>query len=102
MTVPTTIDFPVALPAQKRGEHWYARAGERTLRLSNVTKVYWPREGYTKGDLLTYYFDISPVMLPHLLERPLTLKRMPNGVEGEFFYEKNAAPHTPEWITTIP
>ena len=94
------MDFPVELPVEKRGEHWYARAGDRTLRLSNLTKVFWPDEGYTKGDLLSYYFNISPVMLPHLEERPLTLKRMPNGATGEFFYEKNAPSHTPEWMPT--
>jgi bifunctional non-homologous end joining protein LigD len=98
----TTIRFPVELPVVKRGEHWYARAGDRELRLSNLDKVFWPQEGYTKGDLLTYYFNVSPVMLPHLQQRPLTLKRMPNGVTGEFFYEKNAPVHTPEWMQIIP
>jgi bifunctional non-homologous end joining protein LigD len=98
----TTMSFPVALPAVKRGEHWYARAGERELRLSNLDKVYWPREGYTKGDLLTYYFNVSPTMLPHLVDRPLTLKRMPNGIESSFFYEKNAPVHTPAWMPLLP
>ena len=90
------------LPAVQRGEHWYARAGERELRLSNLEKVYWPDEGFTKGDLLSYYFNISPTMLPHLLDRPLTLKRMPNGINSPFFYEKNAPVHTPEWMPIIP
>jgi bifunctional non-homologous end joining protein LigD len=98
----TTIPFPVELPVARRGEHWYARAGDRELRLSNLDKVFWPHEGYTKGDLLTYYFNVSPVMLPHLQGRPLTLKRMPNGVGGGFFYEKNAPVHTPEWMRVIP
>ncbi|HYN35696.1 MAG TPA: non-homologous end-joining DNA ligase [Actinomycetota bacterium] len=98
----TTIDFPVELPVLKRGEHWIARAGDRELRLSNLDKIFWPKERYTKGDLITYYFNISPVMLPHLENRPLTLKRMPNGVEGPFFYEKNAPSHRPEWMPTIP
>jgi bifunctional non-homologous end joining protein LigD len=98
----TTIDFPVELPVEKKGEAWHARAGEKLLRLSNLDKVYWPDEGFTKGDLLTYYFNITPVMLPHLIDRPLTLKRMPNGVKGDFFYEKNAPTHTPDWMPTIP
>lgn len=102
VTTPTTLAFPLELPTEKRGEHWYARAGERELRLSNLDKLYWPKEGYTKGDLLTYYFNISTTMLPHLQERPLTLKRMPNGVEGDFFYEKNAPKHTPKWVHRIP
>ena len=98
----TTVQFPVELPVIKRGEHWIARAGDRELRLSNLDKVFWPEEGFTKGDLLTYYFNVSATMLPHLRNRPLTLKRMPNGVTGDFFYEKNAPRHTPEWMPRIP
>ena len=64
--------------------------------------MFWPEHGYTKGDLLTYYFNISPYMLPHLQERPLTMKRMPNGIHGDFFYEKNAPVHTPEWMPRLP
>jgi bifunctional non-homologous end joining protein LigD len=102
MNAVNTIEFPVELPVVKPGEHWIARAGDRELRLSNLTKVFWPKEGYTKGDLISYYFNISPVMLPHLIERPLTMKRMPNGITGDFFYEKNAPVHTPDWMPTIP
>jgi bifunctional non-homologous end joining protein LigD len=97
----TTIDFPIELPLSKRGEHWFARAGHKELRLSNLDKVFWPVEGYSKGDLVSYYFNVSPTMLPHLVNRPLTLKRMPNGVDGSFFYEKNAPSHTPEWVPRI-
>lgn len=97
-----TVGYPVALPVQKRREHWIARSGEKQLRLSNLDKVYWPAEGYTKGDLLGYYLNVAPTMLPHLLARPLTMKRMPDGVAGDFFYEKNAPMHTPDWIETIP
>ncbi|MGH2734539.1 MAG: non-homologous end-joining DNA ligase [Actinomycetota bacterium] len=102
MSSATTISFPIELPLVRRGEHWIARAGERELRLSNLPKVFWPEEGYTKGDLLHYYFNVSPVMLQHLVDRPLTMKRMPNGIEGDFFYEKNAPVHTPGWMPTIP
>ncbi len=102
MPTPTTLKFPVELPTEKKGEHWYARAGDKELRLSNLDKIFWPDEGYTKGDLLTYYFNVSQTMLPHLESRPLTLKRMPNGVKGDFFYEKNAPSHTPDWMTKIP
>jgi bifunctional non-homologous end joining protein LigD len=97
----TTIDFPVELPVVRRGEHWVARAGEHEIKLSNLDKLYWPDEGFTKGDLITYYFNVSPTMLPHVANRPLTLKRMPNGVKGDFFYEKNAPAHTPKWMPTI-
>jgi bifunctional non-homologous end joining protein LigD len=98
----TTLDFPAELPAVRRGEHWVARAGKKELRLSNLDKVYWPEEGFTKGDLLTYYFNISETMLPHIEDRPLTLKRMPNGITGDHFYEKNAPRHKPKWMPTIP
>lgn len=98
----TTISFPVELPTTKRGDAWIARAGEKELKLTNLSKVYWPENGYTKGDLLSYYFNISPIMLPHIRERPLTLKRMPEGVVGPYFYEKNAPSYRPEWMTTIP
>lgn len=97
----TTIEAPLELPVAKKGEHWYARAGDRELRLSNLDKVYWPDDGYTKGDLLTYYYNVSPVMLPHVIDRPLTLKRMPDGLAGGFFYEKNAPSHTPEWMPRL-
>jgi bifunctional non-homologous end joining protein LigD len=97
-----TIKSPVDLPVVKKGQHWIARAGDRELRLSNLDKVFWPDDGYTKGDLLTYYFNISSVMPPHLIDRPLTLKRMPDGIKGPYFYEKNAPIHTPEWMPRIP
>ena len=102
MTTVTTIEFPVDLPVVRRRDHWVARAGERELRLVNLDKVFWPQERYNKADLLTYYFNVSPVMLPHLIDRPLTMKRMPNGIEGDFFYEKNAPVHSPKWMPTIP
>lgn len=102
MAVPTTISFPLELPAVQKGSTWRARAGDKELKLSNLDKVYFPEAGFTKGDLLTYYFNVSPVMLPHLCDRPLTLKRMPNGIHGDFFYEKNAPPHAPDWIQRYP
>lgn len=102
MASATTIHFPVELPTVKRGDHWIARAGEKELKLSNLGKVFWPENGYTKGDLLSYYFNISQIMLPHIRERPLTLKRMPDGVVGPYFYEKNAPSYRPDWMTTIP
>lgn len=98
----TTVDFPVEIPLVKKGDHWMARAGSKELKLSNLDKIYFPERGYTKGDLLHYYFNVSQTMLPHLLERPLTLKRMPDGIHGDFFYEKNAPKYTPEWMPTIP
>jgi bifunctional non-homologous end joining protein LigD len=93
-----TVEMPKALPAERDGEHWWMEAGGRRLRLSNLDKVFWPEEGFTKGDLLTYYWNLGPTLLPYLADRPLTMKRMPNGISGDFFYEKNAPSHTPEWV----
>lgn len=98
----TTISFPVELPVVRQSDRWLARAGDKELKLSNLDKVYWPEEGYTKGDLLTYYFNVSRTMLPHVYDRPLTLKRMPEGVSGPFFYEKNAPSYAPSWLPRLP
>ena len=72
----------------------------RTLVVSNLDKVLYPKDGFTKGELINYYIRIAPVLLPHLKNRPLTMKRYPDGVEGEFFYEKNCPSHRPKWVRT--
>jgi bifunctional non-homologous end joining protein LigD len=72
----------------------------RSLKLTNLEKVLYPKTGFTKADLIGYYAAIAPVLLPHLLDRPLTLKRYPNGVEGKYFYEKQCPKHRPEWVQT--
>ncbi len=74
----------------------------RTLRLSNRDKLLYPHSGFTKGQLIDYYAAIAPVLLPHLAGHPLTLKRYPDGVEGEFFYEKRCPAHRPAWVRTAP
>jgi bifunctional non-homologous end joining protein LigD len=70
----------------------------RRLSLSNLTKVMYPEVGFTKGEVIDYYTRVSQAVLPHLRDRPLTLKRYPNGVEGQYFYEKNCPSHAPEWV----
>ena len=74
--------------------------GGKHLTLSNLDKVLYPDTGFTKGQLIDYYIRIAPVLLPHLKDRPLTLKRYPNGVTGFHFYEKNCPTHRPEWVKT--
>jgi bifunctional non-homologous end joining protein LigD len=74
----------------------------KRLTLSNLEKVLYPAAGYTKGQVIDYYARIAPVLVPHLDGRPLTLKRYPNGVASEFFFEKNATKHRPEWVKTAP
>jgi bifunctional non-homologous end joining protein LigD len=76
------------------------RKGKRTLKLSNLDKVFWPEEQITKGDLLAYYREIAPVLLPHLRNRPFTMKRYPDGIDGKFFFQKDAPKHMPDWIGT--
>ena len=70
----------------------------RQLVLSNLDKVLYPETGFTKGQVLDYYSRIAPLLLPHLADRPLTLKRYPDGVQGHSFYEKNAPSYRPEWL----
>jgi bifunctional non-homologous end joining protein LigD len=72
----------------------------RRLKLSNLEKVLYPAVGFTKGQVIDYYTRVAPVLLPHLRGRPLTLKRYPDGVEGEFFYEKQCPSHRPDWVRT--
>ncbi len=74
----------------------------RTLSLSNLDKVLYPQAGFTKGHVIEYYTRVAPVLLPHLRERHLTLKRYPNGVEGAYFYEKRCPSHRPDWVRTAP
>jgi len=74
----------------------------KRLPVSNLDKIFYPKVGFTKGDVINYYIRIAPVLLPHLKDRPLTLKRYPNGVEGMFFYEKRCPTFRPSWFKTAP
>ncbi|HEX6104443.1 MAG TPA: DNA ligase D, partial [Gemmatimonadales bacterium] len=80
--------------AEKRG------AGELPFELTNLTKVFWPDEGYTKGDLVAYYRAIAPWLLPYLRNRPLVMTRYPDGVGGKSFFQKDAPGFRPRWIRT--
>ncbi len=74
------------------------RAGRRTVPISNRTKVLFPEDGITKGDLIEYYVAIAPRMLPHVRDRPLTMERFPDGLAGERIMQKNVAKYFPDWI----
>jgi len=74
----------------------------KRLKLTNLTKVLYPKAGFTKAQVIDYYLRVAPALLPHLRDRPLTLKRYPDGVEGEYFYEKNCPAHRPPWVKTAP
>jgi bifunctional non-homologous end joining protein LigD len=92
VTAPATAEAP--LPS-------VIRKGKRELKLSNLDKPFWPEEGITKGDLLRYYRDIAPVLVPHLKDRPFTMRRYPHGAYSEAFFQKDAPKHMPEWISTF-
>jgi bifunctional non-homologous end joining protein LigD len=73
----------------------------RQLALTNLAKVLYPETGFTKGEVIDYYSRIAPVLLPHLADRALTVKRYPNGVDAPSFFEKNASRGTPDWVRTV-
>jgi bifunctional non-homologous end joining protein LigD len=72
----------------------------RKVDVSNLDKVFYPKTGFTKGQVIDYYIRVSAVLLPHLKDRPISLKRYPDGVEGFFFYEKQCPSHRPKWVKT--
>ncbi|RYD89716.1 MAG: DNA ligase D, partial [Sphingobacteriales bacterium] len=72
------------------------------IRFSNLSKVFWPKEGYTKRDLINYYYQVAPLMLPYLRERPQILNRHPNGIDGKSFYQKDVKGKAPAFIETFP
>jgi len=73
---------------------------QREVRLTNLRKPFWPALGITKGGLIQYYIDVAPVLLPHIADRPMVMKRYPHGADGEFFFMKRAPTPRPEWIRT--
>jgi bifunctional non-homologous end joining protein LigD len=87
---------PVAPPPDE------VRKGRLLLKLSNLDKLFWPDEGITKGDLLEYYRRVAPVLVPHLRDRPFTMRRYPDGAFGDAFFQKDAPSHMPEWIPRVP
>jgi bifunctional non-homologous end joining protein LigD len=74
----------------------------RKLSLTNLDKILYPATGFTKGQVVDYYVRIAPVLVPHLAGRPLTMKRYPGGMDQEYFFEKNAPMHRPDWVKTAP
>src|SRR5438093_1604334 len=87
---------------EPRIPHPASRIPHREVKLSNLDKVFWPEEKYTKGDLIEYYRSIAPWLLPYLKDRPVVLTRYPDGINGKSFYQKDAPGFVPDWIQTIP
>ncbi len=103
----TWLRIPVAAPDAGANPGTMAVATQRAphhgrVRVTNVDKVYWPAEGYTKGDLLAYYEQVADALLPHLQDRPVHLNRFPDGIEGKSFYQREAKDGTPAWLRTVP
>jgi bifunctional non-homologous end joining protein LigD len=109
-------DATVAAPADEReeaeqaarleieeqaGDKGKARVEARELSFSNLSKVLYPEAGVVKRDVIEYYAAIAPSLVPHLEGRPLTVKRWPDGVQGQFFFQKHAPSHRPEWVQTV-
>jgi bifunctional non-homologous end joining protein LigD len=84
-----------------RDEKVAVQVDGRTLTLTNLAKVLYPAVGFTKAEVLAYYQQVAPVLLPHIADRPLTLKRYPDGVDGEAFFAKHAPAHRPDWVRTV-
>ena len=76
--------------------------GGHEIKFTSLGKIYWPKEKYTKRDMINYYYAVAPYMLPYLKDRPQTLNRHPHGIEGESFYQKDVKGKAPEWIETYP
>src|ERR1044071_2592175 len=84
------------------GKSEQLNVGSRRISVSNLDKILYPGEKFTKAKVIDFYVRISKFLLPHLKNRPVTLKRFPEGVFGEFFYEKDAPAFTPKWVKTVP
>ncbi|MGI6225052.1 MAG: non-homologous end-joining DNA ligase [Peptococcales bacterium] len=76
------------------------KISQKNIKITNLDKVFWPQENISKGDLFKYYLEIKDYVLPHLYDRPFVMKRYPDGITGNFFYQKQAPKHTPTWINT--
>jgi bifunctional non-homologous end joining protein LigD len=95
-----TLEESVPSQPSKNDRKASSQAIVTRVELTNQDKIYWPEDGFTKGDLIRFYDRIAPFLIPHLLDRPLVFDRYPNGIHGEHFYQKDAHDYTPDWIRT--
>ncbi|MBU1864993.1 MAG: non-homologous end-joining DNA ligase [Actinobacteria bacterium] len=96
------ITFPAGVRLAPDGDGWAPVGAVHPLRITNPDKVFFPADGYTKGDLLQYYASIAPLLLPHLEGRAIVMSRYPDGADGDSFYEKQAPSHRPDWLPVAP
>ena len=90
--------MPRSLTVPRDRDHAILTVGGKDVRLTNLRKIFWPQLGLTKGDLLQYYADVAPVLLPHIRNRAMVMKRYPHGAAGEFFFMKRAPSPRPDWL----
>jgi bifunctional non-homologous end joining protein LigD len=83
------------------GNELKIKASEKEVEVSNLDKVFWPEQGYTKADLLRYYATVSSYLLPHLAGRPMVMNRFPEGIKGHSFYQKECPEYAPAWLPTV-
>lgn len=96
------VDFPAPIMVSKDGDRFVPTAPDRPITYSNIDKVFFPDDQYTKGDLIQYYTSVAPLLLPHLEGRPISMSRYPDGITGPSFYEKRAPGHQPDWMRLAP
>jgi bifunctional non-homologous end joining protein LigD len=99
-TAPTSVPKQRAATAAQKSAAGSRSGIDTKVELTNLDKVFWPDDGFTKGDLIRFYDRISKYLVPYLLDRPLVFKRYPNGINEPYFYQKDAADHTPDWVRT--
>jgi len=100
VTPPASAEIPKLLPP-KQAEIILSIEG-RQLKFTNLNKIFYPQQGYTKRDVINYYDAVAPLLVPHLKDRPLSLKRYPNGIDGKYFFQKEAAEKFADWLRTEP
>ena len=88
-------------PPARKGSKSVLEVDGRSLPVSNLEKVLWPRDGFTKGDLIAYYRAVTPLLLPHVRGRPLTLERYPDGIDESSWWEKHVPRGLPDWVPTV-
>src|SRR5262249_33683678 len=94
--------LPLPPPLLENVEQAILTIDDRRLKFTNLNKVFYPQEGYTKGDVINYYNAVAQWILPHLRDRALSLRRYPDGINGESFFQKDAAEHFPDWLRIVP
>ncbi|WP_276131752.1 DNA ligase D [Polluticoccus soli] len=102
LEAPVAKDKTEPVTAQEKAMEKTTTVGGKKLALTNLDKVYWPDEGYTKGDVINYYSEMAKHMIKYLKGRPESLMRTPNGITGGAFYHKDAGEHAPDWMETYP